>query len=155
MPATILEINLKQNSNFKTMFLCTQNKLNIQQLRFECAPYHILLIRSFACTLEMLWASLASLSGIWFVLLLSIVRVGILRCKLLNSSYLFCKERKRQDRLQSELATELSNKDFILQDLMSKHSQLEQRFKQINSQDTDIRIKNAKLEKVCSSQMRE
>ncbi|XP_022701373.1 ras and EF-hand domain-containing protein-like isoform X2 [Varroa jacobsoni] len=56
-------------------------------------------------------------------------------------------ERKRQDRLQSELATELSNKDFILQDLMSKHSQLEQRFKQINSQDTDIRIKNAKLEK--------
>lgn len=103
----------------------------------------------------MLWASLASLSGIWFVLLLGIVRVGILRCKLLNSSYLFCKERKRQDRLQSELATELSNKDFILQDLMSKHSQLEQRFKQINSQDTDIRIKNAKLEKVRSSQMRE
>ncbi|OQR69950.1 ras and EF-hand domain-containing protein-like [Tropilaelaps mercedesae] len=56
-------------------------------------------------------------------------------------------ERKRQDRLRSELASELSNKDYILQELMCQHSQLEQRFNQINGQDSDIKLKNAKLEK--------
>lgn len=60
-------------------------------------------------------------------------------------------ERKRQDRLRAELASELSNKDLILQDLLSKHSELEQRLTEINGQDTDIKLRNAKLEKVKST----
>ncbi|XP_018494842.1 EF-hand calcium-binding domain-containing protein 4A [Galendromus occidentalis] len=56
-------------------------------------------------------------------------------------------ERKRQDRLRGELASELQTKDRILQELMSKHCELEERFNDINCSETDIKLRNARLEK--------
>ncbi|XP_035223814.1 ras and EF-hand domain-containing protein homolog, partial [Stegodyphus dumicola] len=60
---------------------------------------------------------------------------------------ILAEEQRKEQRIRDELGTELHLRDYQLQDLLQKHTQMEKQLKELNSVDTVTKYENLKLQK--------